>query len=297
MKEKSIDDAPLSVAEKYFSVQSGNFYNYPVELQKEILETENEVLKKKASATELERLVASNPDIPEFKALLFLVYNNQGRNAKMFEIALQLVDENPGYLAGKCYLGLQYILKDEVEKVFRLFNGFSDLKALFPERTGFLPTEEDDYLFMGIVYFASVSNIQAANRWLDDLETRNPDYLLLEMAERIVEHAALNRWEKLDKEWEPKRRRVQYADRSLPQLTTAPNFELPDIDILYDRSLSLTPEEIINLLSLPRDMFIRDLEKMIIDARQRYQFFFLKMTRRNFRIRSAPIFCHMLCCS
>jgi|GEM_PF-880987 len=282
MKEKSIDDSPFTVVGKYFSVQSGNFYNYPVELQKAILETENGVLKKKASATELESLVVSNPDIPEFKALLFLVYDNQGRNAKMFEIALRTVDEHPGYLAGKCYLGLQYILKDEVEKVFRLFNGFSDLKALFPERTGFLSTEEVDYLFMGIAYFASVGNIHAANRWLDGLKTRNPDYLLLGMAERIVENASLHRWESMEKEWEPKRRRVKYINRSLPQVTGNPAFENPEVGLFYQKDLDFDNWEIGCFLDLPRESFIRDLEKVILDARQRYQYFFYEDDTQEF---------------
>jgi len=282
MKEKLLNDAPLSAIEKYFSVQSGNFYNYPVELQKEILETESKVLKKMATATELERLVEANPDIPEFRVLLFQMYDNQGRSAKMIETALQTVKAHPDYLAGRCYLGLYYILQDEFEKVFQLFKGFIELNELFPERTGFLSTEEDDYLFMGITYFASVRNIPQAARRLEALKTRNPDYPLLDIAERIVDHARMNRNLKLFEEWDPKRRKVEYADRSLPQLITAPTFELPDIEILYDRGLTLTPEEITNLLTLPRDMFIRDLEKMIIDARQRYRYFFYEDDEQEF---------------
>ena len=282
MKTKAADESPIKFMGQYFSIQSGNFYSYPAELQKGILETENRILKKKANATVLERLVESNPEIPEYKVLLSLLYGNMGLRGKSYEIAMQSVNEHPGYVAAWLYLGIHYILKDENDKALQLFNGFVELKELFPERIGFLSTEEDDYLFMGITCFASVHNIPQAARRVEALKTRNPDYLLLEMAERIVEHARINRNMKLFEEWEPKRRKVEYADRSLPQLITAPTFELPDIEILYDRRLTLTPEEITNLLTLPRDMFIRDLEKMIIDARQRYRYFFYEDDTQEF---------------
>jgi tetratricopeptide (TPR) repeat protein len=259
---------------QYFSIQSVNFYSYPVELQKEILETEYRILKKKATATELEQLVASNPDIPEYKILLFLVYDNQGRNAKSYETAQLTVNEHPGYLAGRCYLGIHYVLKDESEKALQLFNGFVELNELFPDRTGFLSTEEDDYLFMGIIYFASVKNIPPAAKRIEVLKTRNPDYPLLNIAETIVDHARMNRNVKLFEEWGPKRRRVEYSDRTLPQITGRPIFENSAIDLFYQMDLSFNAGEINVFLDLPRESFIRDLERVILDARQRYQHIF-----------------------
>ncbi len=282
MNPSSSDKAPIKFLGQYFAIKSANFYSYPVELQKEILETENRILKKKANTTVLERLVESNPEIPEYKVLLFLLYDNMGLRGKSFETARQTVNEHPGYLAARCYLGMHFVLKDEGENALHLFNGFTDLSELFPERTEFLPTEEDDYHFMGIVYFASISNIPQAATRLKAIKTRNPDYLLLNLAETIVDHARMNRNMKLFEEWEPKRRKVEYADRSLPQLTTAPTFELPEIEMLYDSDLTLIPEEITSLLTLPHDMFIRDLEKMIIDARQRYQYFFYEDDTQEF---------------
>lgn len=274
MKPSTTDDNPIKFMEQYFSIQSGNFYNYSVELQKEILETEHRILKKKASATELERLVASNPDIPEYKILLFLVYDNQGRNAKSIEIAKLTVNEHPWYLASRCYLGIHYVLQDESDKALQLFNGFVELKELFPERTGFLSTEEDDYLFMGITYFASVHYIPQAARRLLALKTRNRDYPLLDIAEKIVKHARMNRNVKLFKDWEPKRRSVEYADRTLPQVQDRPIFENPEINEFYHNDLSFDSLEINSFLVLPRESLIRDLERVIVDARQRYQHFF-----------------------
>ncbi len=67
MDLNSTPDGPTVSLRPYFSVQSGNFYNYPAELQKEILETESKVLKKIATATELAILVETHPDIPEFR--------------------------------------------------------------------------------------------------------------------------------------------------------------------------------------------------------------------------------------
>lgn len=191
----------------------------------------------------------------------------------MIETALRTVEEHPGYIAGRCYLGSHYVLHDENEKALELFNGFVELYELFPERTGFLPTEEDDYLFMGTVYFASVSNIQAANKRLDALIARNPDYRLLQMAETIVERAALNRWEKLAKDWEPKRRRVIYVDRSLPQVTDRPCFENTSVSLFYHTGLTFDNWEIGCFLDLPRESFLRDLEHIILDARKRYHYF------------------------
>jgi len=104
----------------------------------------------------------------------------------------------------------------------------------------------------------------------------------METAEKSVETLRLQRLVMLSEEWDKKRRTVEYADRSLPQLTTAPTFELPDFEILYDSDLTLRPEEISSLLTLPRDMFIRDMEKMIIDARQRYQYFFYEDDAQEF---------------
>ena len=274
MKPSVTDDTPLKFMGQYFSILSGNFHSYPIELQKEILETENKVLKKKATATELEQLVSSNPDIPEYKILLFLVYDNQGRNAKSFETAQLTVNEHPGYLAGRCYLGNHYVLHDESDKALQLFNGFVALQELFFERTGFLSTEEDDYLFMGITYFASVHNIPQAARRLETLKTRNPDYPFLDIAQRIVEHARRNRNVKLFKEWEPKRRSVEYTDRTLPQVQDWPIFENPEINEFYHNNLSFNSLEINSFLVLPRESFIRDLERVIVDARQRYKYFF-----------------------
>ena len=274
MKTKAADDAPIKFMGQYFSIQSANFYSYPVELQKEILETEKRLLKKKATVTELERFVESNPDIPEYKILLFLVYDYLGLSSRSVETALQTVNEHPGYLAGRCYLGFHYVLKNESEKALQLFNGFVELGELFSERTEFLSTEEDDYLFMGIVYFSSVSNIPPAARRLKAIKNRNPDYLLLNLAETVVDHARMNRNIILFEEWEPKRRNVEYVDRSLPQGKGMPTFENPEINEFYNHDLSFDSMEINRFLTLPHESFIRDLEKVILDSRQRYQHFF-----------------------
>ncbi len=274
MKPSTTDNAPLKFMGQYFSIQSGDFYNYPFELQKEILETENRLLKRKASVYELERLVETNPDIPEYKILLFLVYDYLGRSSRSVETVDQAVNEFPGYLAGRCYLGFHYVLRDENEKARQLFNGFIELKELFPDRTEFLSTEEEDYLFMGIIYFASVKNIPPAAKRLEILKTRNPDYPLLNMAETVVDHARMNRNVKLFEEWSPKRRRVEYSDRTLPQITGRPIFENSAVDLFYQKELSFNALEINDFLDLPRESFIRDLEKVILDARQRHQHFF-----------------------
>ncbi len=273
-KDNVIADSVVRIAGEYFSFESANFDKYPIELQKLLLETEIRILRKKISATELEILVAKNPDIPEYKTLLLLIYDRQGRRSKSFEIALRAVREHPGYLACKLYLGLHYVLSDEIEKAYQLFNGFVELEELFPDRTEFLTSEVDDYLMMGILYYAAVEKIAPAAKRLEKLKARNPEYVLMEMAEKSIEAARRQRNVILFEEWRPKRRTVEYADRSLPQLTTVPIFELPEIEILYDRDFTITPEEISSLLTLPRDIFIRDLERMIMDARQRYQYLF-----------------------
>lgn len=246
---------------------------YPVPLQ--LLSTLTKAYRKaaqnsKSAQKQLEKWAAEYPDLPQFKDILSLHYSLYGEREKSSQLNRELVQDHPNYVQARINLASEAMLVNEPGKVAGLLGPQLSLAALYPNRQVFLYGEYTAFQKFVFDYYCHQHEMNKAGEVLDDLKELARR---LELEEHFEAEEHLLRMVRLEGLGEVE----DHSERdtpTLPQTHEPPRLRLPQTTQLYRHGFSTLPDEVITgLLAADREQLRLDLENVIRDAIQRYDYF------------------------
>ena len=249
-------------------------YGLTPALWKEIDRKKAQMKEKRNSAgtfRELEKLIRQYPQIPHFKNMLAVGYLKKGETARFLETIQQIMTEYPDYVLARCNLANHYVKNNQFDEAIGLLGENFDLSELYPNRNGhFTEMEVHNYHTSVLLYFLQIKNEEKAREHLDFLTCLFP----AEMHESDwqIQMNLLCREKNSEKVEE--QQTVKVIPEPVAPAEQAPNFENPEISILYEKNvLKISRDTLHRLMALPRESLIRDLEKILIDSIARFDYF------------------------
>jgi hypothetical protein len=202
-----------------------------------------------------------------------VAYNNLGNYKKAQEVNNWILAEHPDYLFARLNQAHGYIKNGEFEKVPLLLGEAMEIKMLYPERDLFHLTEVTGFLLVAVRYFAALENLKLAENRLDLMREIAPNHHHTEQAETFVLPLRLLEGSK--------RLAEEMKQRVAPDVKTVkkkykkrpPEFIHSEIACLYENGLRIPHEKLQEILTLPRQTVIKDLETVLQDAADRYAYF------------------------
>ena len=220
------------------------------------------------------KLIERYPENPQLKNFLTVAYTNIGNQVKAREANRWIQAEHPDYLFGKINQAAQYYEDGDYKKIPEILGELMEIQGLYPLRDVFHLSEVTSYYKIAILYFIAIGNIEAAETRFEIMEEIAPDHPDTEF---ITIHMIRARMEKNFASWEEEDKsniHTKPAIDILPKQTTEPPlFTNPVVSDLYKNGLNINAELIDEILLLPRQSLIADMELVLNDLLCRYDFF------------------------
>jgi len=224
---------------------------------------------------ELERLVRKYPNIPHLKNSLSMVYleidkkKARDKTKRFFEIALSNFANYPDYVMGRNSLALEYV-HDHPEKTYELLGKDFDLSVLYPKRNGnFTETEIFSYHIAVFQYCLETNNETEAVKHLNFLDFHFTD----KIRGSAFEFQLILFRMKTAAESKTYRQSIEVIPEKVEATDKAPDFEHPEMEILYKEEAFIERATLDKIMALPRESVIRDLQKILLDNIARFQYF------------------------
>lgn len=222
----------------------------------------------------LHQLILKHPTVPQLKNYKATAYQLQGKQAKSLETNEWASREHPDYLFAKLNTANHFIEIGEPDKVPELLGENLELQSLYPEREIFHLGEFTSYYKIAIRYFVSIENWELAENRFSLLSEVAPDHPDTEQAETFLWPLHL-KMTAMRIEEDAKNRIETLPLKTAPEIVSeeAPNFHHPEIQYLYEYDMAIAHDTLRDILALPHQTLIEDLEKILIDAVDRYGYF------------------------
>ena len=228
---------------------------------------------KKSSIKKFIRLIEKYPRVPMLKNYLSVLYSNMGQIEKSHEVNHWIVAEHPDYLFGKLNLAAEYYTKEEYDKIPEVLGEYMELKKLYPERDKFHIVEVSGFFKISILYFSAIENLEQAEIRLDILKEIAPESADLEMAKKYFNiaqmEAAMHNMATAKEDWIE----IDVKKTALTDIDAPPEFTHKQINLLYENDFFLDKKLITEILALPRQSLIEDLNKVLEDSIVRFNYF------------------------
>lgn len=251
-----------------------NKYKITPEIQHILEDIYPDVIKgKEKTIKKLKRYCKKYPHIPHFKNYLSGAYENAGNLEKASDVNHQIIREHPDYLFGKLNYASMLLEEGNPDKVPEILGEEMDLKALYPGRETFHFREVLGFLKVCVRYYLAMDNLNNANACLEIMQEIGPeepetDEAFNRWTRHIMEGAA-HRLEEENK----RRRSVESRsyDKSV-QTSEKPSFTHSKIEALYSNDMRIDHEIVREILDLPRETLISDLETVVRDSINRFEY-------------------------
>ncbi len=249
-------------------------YAVTPELRKQIEKLFHHIVnnkKLKSNIARLSDLIEKHPENPQLKNMLSVAYSMLGDDEKAFEINHRILSEHPDYLFGKINLANEYYVNEEYEKMKDILGEKMEIQALYPDRDTFHIEEVTGFYKTAVLYFTATGNIQEAESRMEIMNEIAPEHPDTEEAEMVIAKA---RMEEGFSTWNKETIKSQHPGNTLPEQTDeSPEFTNPLIHELYKNDLYIEQELVNDILSLPRESLISDLELVLDDCMRRYEYY------------------------
>jgi len=230
--------------------------------------------KNKKIIEKLTQLIVQFPTVPILKNYLTVAYDLQGNYKKAMEVNNWTLTEHPDYLFAKINKANEYIDKKDFNKVPVILGEALEIKQLYPERDLFHFAEVTNFYSVAIRYFAAIENLELAENRLKILKQIDPNEENNKESERYLFGLRLKN---TAKRWEAaaKLRITPNINKVIPQSSenAPPIFNHPEIINLYNNGIRIPQSLLREIIQLPRQTLIEDLEKVINDSIFRYNYF------------------------
>lgn len=229
---------------------------------------------KQSTINKLKKYARRYPHVPHFKNYLEKAYEQAGKTKKAREINRWTMEEHPDYLFGKLnYAG--FLIRDgQHERVPEILGEELDLKALYPERDTFHFREVLGFFSTCMQYYLAIDDRDSARQCMDIMDEIGPGEQATEAAHYYWMRKNMEDASRRLQEEQERRRMVESRsyDQSV-QTSAPPEFTYPEIEILYENDMRIEHHKVRNILELPRETLIADLEKVVEDSIRRYEHF------------------------
>ena len=218
---------------------------------------------------ELQKLVNDNPTIPHFKNTLAMAYRLQKNIALYLQMTQNLIAEFPNYVMARCGL-INYYVGEKKLNMAKMLTGKSfDLNELYPNRNGnYTDIEIANYQIGVIRYLIQNDDIEEAQKHFDYLEYISPRARDLDVVRYPLILAVMG---KSIKE-EEKDIKVEVVPEKILSSDTKPDFENPLVNLLYRYNKTINRDILNQIILLPRESVIKDLEMILIDSVARIEY-------------------------
>ncbi len=222
----------------------------------------------------LTSLIEKYPQSPQLKNFLSAAYHARGNYKKALEVNNWTMADHPDYLFAKLNVAHNYMNAGVPAKVPEILGEAMEIKELYPGRDLFHLAEVTGFYKAVIRYFAFIKNWDLAENRFEVLKEIAPTHPDTEAAEVYLFSGRMeknfNRWKEEDAS--------KISVRSVKPVpaskeSRAPVFNHIEIDNLYNYGLAILHENLREILALPRNTVIEDLEKVLLDSIERYQHF------------------------
>ncbi|MBK9015861.1 MAG: DUF1186 domain-containing protein [Saprospiraceae bacterium] len=251
-------------------------YHYSDEISELLHKTYLRVQKRKPHLIpELHKLMEKYPRVPTFKNYLSMYYNLSGKTGKAYEVNHWIVKEHPDYLHGKINLAAEAISKGNYDEVPKILGEALDLKDLYPHRKVFHISEFQSFFSITCQYLIETNQLEAAESRMEVAEkVLSHDPKITEgLRMQILAKRVLNR-QKEEAAWNEKHGEEigRSYDKSI-QTDEKPTFHHPEIWALYEHDIRIPQDLLRNILELPRETLLQDLETVLLDGVRRFEYF------------------------
>jgi len=228
----------------------------------------------KTAIPKLKELILQFPKAAILKNYLSVAYNAKGLQEKCSEINKQILAEHPNYLYGKLNLAINYLAKKDFKKVEELLGKEMEIHLLLPDRKTFHKEEIRSFLSFAVRYFIEKDDIEAAETRLQMLLDLDPDHPDTEAVyNQMMSFRLVKGHERWLREWEEA---IEVVTDKYPPMTNEKNppiFNHPIIAELYKYDYEINQSIIREILALPRETLVADLENLLKDSVNRYHYF------------------------
>jgi tetratricopeptide (TPR) repeat protein len=230
--------------------------------------------KNKKIIDKLTQLIIQYPTVPMLKNYLSVAYDVQENHKKAMEVNNWIIAEHPDYLWAKINQANFCIEEKNTAKVPEILGEAMDIKQLYPDRDVFHLSEVTGFFEIAIRYFAAIENLEQAEIRLKILKEIAPDHPDTQQAEYYLFALRLKN--------APLRIKKENEARITPKIATkrlssnkveVPFFTHPEINNLYHYGIRIPHGILSEILELPRQTLIADLEMVINDSIERYDHF------------------------
>ncbi len=229
----------------------------------------------------LNQLIEKFPAVPILKNYLSIAYLNMGNSKKTEEITKQIIAEYPGYIFGILNEANICIDKKQYSKVPELLGKSLDIRDMYPEREIFQVAELTSYFKLAIRYYVSVNKPELAEDKLELLKEIAPEHHDTDQAESLLFPYRAARMQKMMEEENKNRISARIVRTLPPQTKNSPQFNHPEILNLYKYDFQIPKHLLKEIIELPRKSVIDDLEKILNDSIQRFEWFSKKKYDSN----------------
>ena len=246
-------------------------------LKKEMQILHDEASKgKKSSISKFHRYIDKYPKNPQLKNYLSVLYANMENMEKSREVNHWILAEHPDYLFGKVNLAFEYYAKEEFDKMPEILGKGIELKTLYPDRDIFHIGEVITMLKAAVFYYGATGDLEQAETRLEIMKDIEPESLDTEQAQKQLMADRLIIGHKRFLEEQKSRIKVEVNKTIKKQKTEPPVFIHSEIEILYEKGFNIEEEALRSILDLPRKTLISDLELILSDSIDRFDYFYNK---------------------
>lgn len=244
------------------------------ELHKKLEKLHDEALKgRKSSIKKFHKLIEKYPKNPQLKNYLSVLYVNMDDIDKAREVNHWILAEHPNYLFGKLNLAFEYYTKKEFDKMPEILGNGIELKTLYPARDEFHIVEVMAMLKAAVFYYGAIGDLEQAETRFKIMKDLEPDSYDTEQAQKQLMADRLLIGHERYLEEEKNRIKVEVNKTKSIQKITPPVFTHVELNILYQKGFSIDEDVLRTILDLPRKTLTRDLELILTDSIDRYEYF------------------------
>lgn len=250
-------------------------YGLTIEIKDQLDAISPEALKgKKETISHLERLCAKYPAVPYFKNLLGVAFTASGRKMKAEEILNWTIKTHPEFIFARLNLATIYLANGRVKKIPNLLGKSLNLGDFYPDRDEFHKNEVLSYLQLAISYFLFINDIHSAEERMEMMEEIDPEAPFTnESRKEIMTYNMNSHTARVAADQAKKISVTDRGYRTETQTNQEPQFTHPEIEHLYRFGFDIPENVIRELLEFPTESLVQDLERVIEDAINRYEYF------------------------
>ncbi|WP_282036528.1 DUF1186 domain-containing protein [Saccharicrinis aurantiacus] len=229
---------------------------------------------KAADVVKMQQLINKYPHVPHFKNYLTALYKGIGQMEKSYDLTLQITLQHPAYLFGKLNLANKLLDEGKFNLIPEVLGSEMELAALYPERDTFHIDELTKYYHLAARYYLKINQAEEAEacyNYLKDLAPDDED--TKQVLNMLTTHKMLAGMHRLSEEGKHNIEVHVKAEAETSKVTKAPTFVHKEIDMLYQYDMRIEKDILQEILTLPRQTLIADLELVLNDSIARFNYF------------------------